>query len=151
MEEVNALHEKFENPRTRRTYRSGQKGFDVSASCRVGTFPKQPTIQQTAVTYNFVVAIQQEWAKKYIKDHDGVIKAEDVTKYMLLKFRKALNIHGKVSCKIIISEALPSTLRQHHSPWLSGLRLLCCQPDGFMLWVMLSTCPYDIKSPVITL
>ncbi len=48
------------------------------------------------VTYNFVVAIQQEWAKKYIKDHDGVIKAEDVTKYMLLKFRKALNIHGKV-------------------------------------------------------
>lgn len=31
MEEVNALHERFENPRTRRTYRSGGKGFDVSS------------------------------------------------------------------------------------------------------------------------
>ena len=101
MEEVNALHEKFENPRTRRTYCSGGKGFDVSASCWIGMFPKQPTIQSTEVTYKFEVAIQQEWAKKCIKDHDGVIKAEDVTKYMLLKFRKALNIHGKVSCKII--------------------------------------------------
>ena len=29
MEEVNALHERFENPRTRRTYRSGGKGYDV--------------------------------------------------------------------------------------------------------------------------
>ncbi len=45
MEEVNALHEKFENPRTRRTYRSGGKGFDVSSSCRIGMFPKQPIIQ----------------------------------------------------------------------------------------------------------
>ena len=45
MEEVNALHEKFENPCTRRTYRSGGKGFDVSASCWIGRFPKQPIIQ----------------------------------------------------------------------------------------------------------
>ena len=29
-------------------------------------------------------------------DHDGIVRAEEVAKYLLLKFRKTKNMHNKV-------------------------------------------------------
>ena len=46
----------------------------------------------TVVTSSYDV---QKWTKERNADHDGLVHAEDVAKFMLL-MRKARNKHGKV-------------------------------------------------------
>ena len=56
MEEVNALHAEFENPRTRRTYRSGSKGYDVRSTMMIAS--RFAAIQELAIMLTLILAIR---------------------------------------------------------------------------------------------
>lgn len=38
----------------------------------------------------------QKWSKEQTPNHDGLVRAEEVAKFMLLRLRTARNKHGKV-------------------------------------------------------
>ena len=49
--------------------------------------------KHTVVTSSFDV---QKWTREQNADHDGLVRADEVAKFMLLHMRTARNKHGKV-------------------------------------------------------
>ena len=116
------LHEQFENQGTKRTYRSGSQAYDV-ISATAAYFWQHPSLElydclsfvilPQSVPIKTVLSVckgfatlrallsnidAQKWSKEQTPNHDGLVRAEEVAKFMLLRLRTARNKHGKVQC-----------------------------------------------------